>query len=502
MTTLAAATPAAPNELRLTLRHRRQAEGNSPVERESVTWKAEKTAVIVCDMWDRHWCEGATRRVAELAPQIDAFLAAARARGTFIIHAPSGTMDHYTDAPGRRLARDAKGAGSLPDGIGNWCRQIDAEKGAEWPIDQSDGGCDCSPQCKQGTAWKQQIRSIRIADGDAISDSGKEIWKLLADQGIENVLLVGVHTNMCVMGRPFGLRNMARFGKNVALVRDLTDTMYNSRKSPFVNHFRGTELVVEHIEKYLCPTVISADLLGGAPFRFAADNRPRAVLAIAEREYDTWETVPKFGRDSLGNPCGFSVSEVYGKPEEDRNLVPGFAAEIAAADLVFVSIRRRALPVAELDALRKHLAAGKPLMAIRTSSHAFDTKGKHPDGHAEWPEFDHDVIGGNYTGHHGNGPITTVTIVPNAHEHSVLKGLPASFTTKGSLYKTSPLAKRAIPLLMGRIEGQEPEPIAWVHTYGEARVFYTALGHVDDFEGENPPIVKLLKNAAMWCMGD
>ena len=68
-------------------------------------------------------------------------------------------------------------------------------------------------------------------------------------------MLMGVHTNMCVLGRPFGLRNLARSGKNVVLVRDLTDTMYNSRMWPYVSHFEGTNRIVEHIEKYVAPTI-------------------------------------------------------------------------------------------------------------------------------------------------------------------------------------------------------------------------------------------------------
>ncbi len=74
--------------------------------------------------------------------------------------------------------------------------------------------------------WKQQIPTIRIDENlDYITDSGNEVWNILESQGIENVLLCGVHTNMCVLGRPFGLRQLASHGKSVALVRDLTDTM-------------------------------------------------------------------------------------------------------------------------------------------------------------------------------------------------------------------------------------------------------------------------------------
>jgi len=81
-----------------------------------------------------------------------------------------------------------------------------------------------------------------------------------------------VHTNMCVLGRPFGLRQMVKNGKNAVLVRDMTDTMYNPRSAPFVTHFRGTELIIEHIEKFVCPTITSDQLIGGKVFRFKGDT--------------------------------------------------------------------------------------------------------------------------------------------------------------------------------------------------------------------------------------
>ena len=104
------------------------------------------------------------------------------------------------------------------------------------------------------------------------SDSGIEIWNLLEDRGINSVMLLGVHTNMCVLGRPFGLRQMAKNGKNVVLVRDLTDTMYNPKMPPMVSHFAGTQLIIEHIEKYVCPTITSDQLLGGKEFHFKGDK--------------------------------------------------------------------------------------------------------------------------------------------------------------------------------------------------------------------------------------
>ena len=120
-----------------------------------------------------------------------------------------------------------------------------------------------------GAPWTRQVKILEI-DGakDAITDNGTENWNLLEERGVKNVILLGVHTNMCVLGRPFGLRQMARNGKNVVLMRDLTDTMYNPAMEPKVSHFRGTDLVVEHVEKYVCATVTSDQILGGAAYRF------------------------------------------------------------------------------------------------------------------------------------------------------------------------------------------------------------------------------------------
>ena len=61
-------------------------------------------------------------------------------------------------------------------------------------------------------------------------------------------------------GRSFGIRQQVRLGRNVVLVRDLTDAMYDPRQPPYVSHSRGTDLVIEHIEKYWCPSIRSEDL--------------------------------------------------------------------------------------------------------------------------------------------------------------------------------------------------------------------------------------------------
>jgi type 1 glutamine amidotransferase len=237
---------------------------------------------------------------------------------------------------------------------------------------------------------------------------------------------------------------------------------------------------------------------GGAP------RKPLAlVLITAEDEYRTHETLPKFAAKHLGKE--FAVRQVVADPKDPNNL-PGMEA-LDKANVVVLSVRRRAPTKAQLAALRKYIADGKPLVALRTSSHAFTLlKGKPlPEGHEQWVEFDRDVLGGNYTGHHGNRGKATRTLVRTAAaaaKHPILDGLPADeFAVTSWLYRTSPLSKEATVLLTGRAPGVPmSEPVAWTHTSpGGGRVFYTSLGHPDDFRV--PAFRRLLRNGIYWTSG-
>ena len=185
----------------------------------------------------------------------------------------------------------------------------------------------------------------------------------------------------------------------MVLVRDLTDTMYNSRKWPYVSHFEGTNRIIEHIEKYVAPTIVSTDLTGQPAFAFQPDDRPRAVFLIGEDEYKTETTLPAFATREL-EPLGVRCTFVIADPKTPHDF-PGVEA-LDDADLLVLSVRRRAPTAAQMAIIRKYVESGKPLVGIRTACHAFDTRGKAPAGHAEWATFDPDVLGGHYTGHHAN----------------------------------------------------------------------------------------------------
>ncbi len=251
------------------------------------SWKVEETAFIVCDVWDYHHSINAVRRLEEFAPTLNKVLITARKQGSLIIHSPSDCMETYKDHPARLRAAKSPRAKNLPQGIESWCSRIPQEEKAFYPIDQSDGGEDDDPEEHKvwaaklkgigrnpGMPWKAQSPLIEIDPSkDYISDKGDEVWNILEQKGIKNIVLLGVHTNMCVLGRPFGLRQLVRNGKNVALMRDMTDSMYNPRQWPFVDHFTGHDLVISHVERFVCPTITSDQILGGKPFEFKNDSR-------------------------------------------------------------------------------------------------------------------------------------------------------------------------------------------------------------------------------------
>jgi len=490
------------------------AAGQYQVVERTASWAPEQTAFIVCDMWDLHHCLNAVRRAEEMAPRMDQVLKHARERGVQIIHAPSGCMDTYKDHPARLRVIATPKAGNLPAGIGQWCYKIPSEEQGAYPIDQANGGEDDDPAEHAAWAeklekmgrnpkapWKSQMKGLAIdPDRDLISDQGEEIWSILEARGIKNVVLMGVHLNMCVLGRPFGLRQMAKNGRNVVLMRDLTDTMYDPTQAPFVSHFSGTDLMVEHVEKFVCPSITSDQILGGTPSRFSGDKRPHLVFVIAEDEYRTELSLPAFiAQEKLLHQ--YHVSYVLDSGE-DRNILPGLGI-LKQADALFVSVRRRVLPEEQVKLLQSFVASGKPVLGIRTASHAFAASAKQavPGGHVSWTRFDPEVLGGNYQGHHKAGPKVEITRPNGAGEHPILREVNVpKLTGFGSLYKVNPLASTTQVLLMGAISGHAAEPVAWVNTPSNgARVFYTSLGHRDDFALAD--FNRLLHNAIDWAIG-
>jgi len=286
-----------PGVYQLTKRTIRQTSDNTQpqgaVQRlsEEENWDPKSTAVIVCDVWDYHHCINAVHRIDEMLPRMDAVMKEARQRGSIIIHAPSDCMETYEQHPARLRAQEISKR-PMPAKIASWNSRIPAEALAHFPIDQSDGGEDDDPvEHKAWSAkltdlgrnpampWKAQSPGLTIdPDKDFISDRGMEVWGILQDHKIQHVVMIGVHTNMCVLGRPFGLRQLRQNGIDVVLVRDLTDCMYNPKRWPYVDHFTGNDLIISYVEQFVCPTITSDQIGGGKTFQFKHDIRTKKDL--------------------------------------------------------------------------------------------------------------------------------------------------------------------------------------------------------------------------------
>jgi nicotinamidase-related amidase len=262
---LAAARPN--STLHFTARSQPERDGKFTPHERPLEWDARQTAVLIVDMWDKHWCDGATRRSTEFAPRINQLAKTVRDKGGLVVHAPSDCMKFYEGTPQRELARSAPKA-TPPTPLKGW-RYLDLTCEGKLPIDDSDGGCDCTPPCPQPKdkkyPWARENPLIEVAPGDAVSQDGQELYNLYQQRGIKHVIVCGVHLNMCVLGRTFAIRQLTEWGFDVVLARDLTDTMYNPKMSPHVPHDQGTQLVIAHVEQYWCPTTTSDQNINEKP---------------------------------------------------------------------------------------------------------------------------------------------------------------------------------------------------------------------------------------------
>jgi nicotinamidase-related amidase len=490
--------PAAPQIIQLPVQTR---DKDGKKVRETITLATSKSAVVVVDMWDRHWCKTYTERVGNLTPRMNQTLDAARKLGIQVVFAPSDVAGFYQDYP-QRKAMQAVPQRPEPKKIA--C----TAPGPPQPIDC----CECEPgqPCKRGAVWTRQHADLKIAEGDLIADcnNGRELWNLCASRGIDTLLYMGVASNMCVQYRSMGIRNMKQHGLRILLAADLVQAITsngldaNRKKDLNFTPAGGTARVQEHIERDLAPTFESRQLLAAAGMgAHAGDKRPHVVLIAAESEYDSQKTLPAFAQKYLDKDFHCTCLAASGPEGSGRDHIPGLEA-MDDADLLVLNMRRRSLPVAQMDHLERYLRAGKPLVALRTSVVAFQT-GKDPlPGYVVWNQFDQQVLGCHYQGYNPKSRATgcDVWTVDAAAEHPVLKGVEKRFHSPCWIYRQRPLAPTVTTLLMGRWSQEDPEePVAWTNTHQGARVFYTTLGHPGDFQ--NDSFNRLLLNAIRWAVG-
>ena len=209
-------------------------------------------------------------------------------------------------------------------------------------------------------------------------------------------------------------------------------------------------------------------------------SEARLLLISGSFEYDSEESLVILRDYLLANSRWSCELLVFRSEDDEVSLEP-----LESADAVVLFTRRLLTAGAELERFRRYCREGRPVVGLRTASHAFQN----------WLEFDAQVLGGNYEGHFGAGGITRVSVADGAESHPVLEEV-EPFDAYGSLYRNTPLAADATPLLIGR-EGEHCEPVAWTCERA-GRAFCTSLGHQRDFWELD--FLRLVRNGIAWAL--
>lgn len=214
----------------------------------------------------------------------------------------------------------------------------------------------------------------------------------------------------------------------------------------------------------------------------AEDKALHVVMLSGSAEYESDVTLGRLKADIETT----TSAKVTLLKADGVDKLPGLEA-LDQADVAVFFTRRLTIDGESLDRVKKYVASGRPIVGIRTASHGFQ----------RYLEFDKLVLGGNYQNHFKNGLKVDVRALPEARDHPVLKGLPETFTSLGSLYKNTPLSASDATILLRGKSPESDEPVAWVREHQGRRVFYTSLGAQSDFH--SPDFRRMLVQAIFWA---
>jgi type 1 glutamine amidotransferase len=219
----------------------------------------------------------------------------------------------------------------------------------------------------------------------------------------------------------------------------------------------------------------------GTPVAAAQPKKLKVALLSGSFEYKSDDSLAAFQKHL---EASYAVECVRFSAKAEKDLALAGLEGLEKCDVAVFFTRRLQIEGESLEHVKKFVKSGKPIVGVRTASHGFQ----------KWLEMDKEIFGGDYKGHFGAG-VADVKLVEKAKEHPILKDV-KPFKTNGSLYKNPNVAADVTVLLQGSM-GKESEPVAWSREKDGRRVFYTSLGHPDDFKDEN--FVRLLVNGLSWA---
>jgi hypothetical protein len=231
-----------PAEIELTFQTRDPASGTIRTTAERVD--PHRVGVIAVDVWNYHWCKTATMRVDAMVPRIDQALNAARELGMTVMLCPSDVVDNYVGTP-QREAVFALPRVAVPSLVDVTCP----------PVPDA-GGCACGKErCAVNYGWDGMHPGLRIGPDDLMPDTQAEVYAICRKYHLTHLIYVGFHTQVCLLGKPMGLKAMKSAGLRCVLARDMTDAHPGYDPARGFTPDLNTEQVTEHFEKYLAPTI-------------------------------------------------------------------------------------------------------------------------------------------------------------------------------------------------------------------------------------------------------
>ena len=212
-----------------------------------------------------------------------------------------------------------------------------------------------------------------------------------------------------------------------------------------------------------------------------AERPVRVCLVSGSLSCNSGRLLAEFGRQ-IQRHYNVECSRAFGEASDD---LPGLE-NLDGCDCMLLLVRRMTVGGEQLRRIQEYCRGGGAVVGVRTASHAF----------ANWPAMDRELFGGDYRGQYNNRR-TGVQVVEAAKGHPAIAGV-EPFVSHGGLYKNPAIAEDTTLLLSGTADGHT-QPAAWTRLHHGGRVFYTSLGHTDDFR--EPNFVRLLLGAISWTCG-
>lgn len=258
-------------------------------------------------------------------------------------------------------------------------------------------------------------------------------------------------------------------------------------------------------------------------------NGKHIVLICGDEEYRSEELIPQLGK-ILAVHHGFKCSVLFAVNAQTGEIDPQTLDNIPGlelldeADLMVMFLRFRELPDEQMKHIIDYTNSGRPIVALRTSTHPFFYRQNPDSPYARWswrsndPKggYGREVLGETWVAHYGahQRESTRGLIAPGMEDHPIVQGIETVWGPS-DVYALTTLHGDCRPVILGQVlKGMNPDdppnpekqlvPVAWIKTYTgaagkSARVFTTTMGHGGDLKDEG--FRRLLVNACYWALG-